>query len=132
MVAHHELIARQGIERILEFFCLRHRKISGVSHPVKLTLEKPLAGCLGEKDKGLGQHEREWRREQRTVHPHDTGRGVFLDAKHRTHASFGGSAIFERFTTEEQSRSGERMIDGPARQEAALPFAIDQHTEILE
>ena len=36
MIAHHEFIARQLIERVLQLFGLRHREILGVAHAAVL------------------------------------------------------------------------------------------------
>jgi hypothetical protein len=39
MVAHDELIAGQGIQRILKFHCLRNGKVACVRHSVVLALQ---------------------------------------------------------------------------------------------
>ena len=43
MIAHHELVARQGIERVLELLRLRDREVSGIDHPIELALQQRLA-----------------------------------------------------------------------------------------
>ena len=47
MVAHHELVAGERVERILEFCSLGYREITGVGHTVELALQQRLSCRLG-------------------------------------------------------------------------------------
>jgi hypothetical protein len=57
MVAHHEFVAGQGIERILELLGLRDREVAGVHHAVELPLQQRLSRGLGQKGKRLRENE---------------------------------------------------------------------------
>ena len=64
VIAHHELVARQRIERVLELLRLGDGKVAGVHHAVELPLQQRLAGGFGQKPERLGQHERKGDRQE--------------------------------------------------------------------
>ena len=57
MIAHDELVARQGIQRILELGGLGDRKVARVGHAVELALQQRLAAALAQESERLGEHE---------------------------------------------------------------------------
>ena len=65
MVAHHELVAGQGIERVFELLRLGDREVPGIHHAVELALQERLARRFGQKAKRLRQHQREGRGQER-------------------------------------------------------------------
>ena len=62
MIAHHELIPGERIERIFQLRGLGHGEIAGIQHPGVLPLQKSLAARFGEEGKGLREDQRERRR----------------------------------------------------------------------
>ena len=83
MIAHHELVAGQGIERVLEFLRLRDGEIAGVHHAIELPLEERLTCGLGQKCKRLREDKGEWCREEPIEHADvaPRARAVFDDIK---------------------------------------------------
>ena len=57
MIAHHEFIARQLVERVLQLLRLRHREILGVAHATVLRRQDPLSGGFRQERETLGEHE---------------------------------------------------------------------------
>ncbi len=57
MLAHHEFVAGQRIERFHQLARLRDGEISRVAHPVELPLQQSLTGGFGKKRERLRQHE---------------------------------------------------------------------------
>ena len=116
MIAHHELVTGQRIERVLQLLGLGDREVPGVHHPVELALQQRLARGFGEKGKRLGEDEGKRRREERIEHA-DVGRGrILLDAEHRARARPGRQAVLERFGSEGHARGREHLVDRRARQ----------------
>ncbi len=111
MIAHHELVAGERVQRLLELRGLRDGEIAGIRHAVELTLQECLAGGFREKGEGLRQNEGERRGQQPVVHPGHAGGRVFLDAEHRAHPRLGGRTVLDGFGAEEQARGRQRLIE---------------------
>ena len=78
MISHHEFVAGERIERILELLGLRNREIARIRHSIELPLQQPLAGGFGKKCKGLRQHERNGADSSRLYMPTTVGVGYSL------------------------------------------------------
>src|SRR6185312_6247836 len=101
-------------------------------HPVDLTREQPLAGGLGEKGEGLGEHERKRSAEQPIEHAADTWGRVLLDAENCPHARARRQAVLHDLPAEAQPRGRKGGAERTARQRYPLPFSIDEQSEIFE
>ncbi len=132
MVSHHEFIARQRVERFLQLLRLRDRKVAGIPHPMKLTLQQRLARRLGQKRKRLGEHERKSRGQKPIEHPHRRGSRILLDTEQRADPGFRRRPIFDRLVAEHQAAGGQPLGERSARHRDLLPLAVEKNAEKLE
>ena len=124
VVAHHELVRRKRIERVLELLGLADREVPGVEHLVILALEQSLARALGEETERLGEHTLERCRQQRVEHADRGGRRVFLDAQHRAESRTRGRSILDRLASEDRSGGRKSLVERCSRQRHRLPLRV--------
>ena len=100
MIAHHEFVAGEGIEGVLELRRLRHREIAGVRHPMNCRWSNPCPVDLLKNAKDCVRT-KAGRREQPVVHT-DYGRSrVLLHPEHGASSTLGRRAVFDRLGSEQ-------------------------------
>ncbi|MBV6416900.1 MAG: hypothetical protein CMLOHMNK_01518 [Steroidobacteraceae bacterium] len=132
MVAHHEVVRGQVIQRVLQLLGLAHREVAGVGHLVVLPLQEALPCRLCQERERLREHELERRGEQHVVHADRRRRGVLLDAENRAETRLGREAVFDGLAAEDDPRGREHFVERCRGQRHGRQVRIHQLTEELQ
>ncbi len=133
MIAHDELVARQGIECLLKFLGLRDREVARHSpsgfiwrcrSPCPAALVKNVNDCVSTNGKGAG--------EQAVEHADHARRRIFLDAEHGADASLGRQPVLDGLKAEKQPTWSRGLVQWRAREGHRSSLTRHQEAQKLE
>ena len=132
MIPHHELVARQCIQRLFRSRACESAKSPAFAMRLNCRCSSACAAALVRKAKDCVSTNGNGADKRRSYRPTKTRRRILLDAEHGADERIARAAVFDRLVSEQQSRGDERLVERSARQRHAAPFAVREQPEVLE